>query len=121
MRVLTFSLVFLAAAALSRADAVLDAKVLKIFDEKCADCHSPTRHKNEKAKKPALDGTIDLNDLRNNPKAVHPGDPDSSKLYKVLLLDRSDKDSMPHSTKSRPRDPLPPEEIALIKQWIAGP
>jgi hypothetical protein len=110
----------LAATAGAQADATLDAKVLKIFDTKCADCHSPTKHTNDKAKKPALDGSIDLNELRQNAKAVHPGDPAGSKLYKALLLPRTDKESMPHSTKAVPRDPLPPGEIELIKQWIAG-
>ncbi|HVU15536.1 MAG TPA: c-type cytochrome [Candidatus Didemnitutus sp.] len=113
-------LVLLGAAVSCRADATLDASVLKIFDEKCADCHSPTKHKNEKAKKPALDGATNLADLRQNTKAVHPGDPDSSKLYKVLVADRSDKDAMPKSTKSHPRDPLSADEIALIRKWIQG-
>jgi mono/diheme cytochrome c family protein len=121
MRFLPLLLMLCTTATLARADATLDAKVLKIFDDSCADCHSPTKHKNDKVKKPALDGTIDLAELRKNTKAVHPGDPDSSKLYKVLLLARTDKDSMPHSTKSRPREALPPEEIALIRQWILGP
>jgi len=114
-------LLLLALAARLHGDAALDARVLKIFDDKCADCHSPTKHKNDKPKKPALDGAIDLAELRANAKAVHPGDAASSRLYKVLLLDRSDKDSMPHSTKSQARDPLPPEEIAAIKAWINGP
>jgi mono/diheme cytochrome c family protein len=113
--------VLLAGAARLNADPALDARVLKIFDENCADCHSPTKHTNDKAKKPALDGSIDLGELRQNAKAVHPGSPETSKLYKVLLLDRSDKDSMPHSTKSKPRDALPPDEIEAIRQWIQGP
>jgi mono/diheme cytochrome c family protein len=113
-------LILLVAAGTVRADATLDAAVLKIFDGKCADCHSPTKHKSEKVKKPALDGSISLDDLRQNPKAVHPGDPDTSKLYKVLVADRSDKDAMPKSTKSHPRDPLSADEIALIRKWIQG-
>ena len=118
MRLIPVALLLLAATPRLSADAALDAKVLKIFDDKCADCHSPTKHTNDKAKKPALDSSINLADLRQNTKAVHPGDADSSKLYKVLLLDRTDKDSMPHSTKSKPRDALPPDEIEAIKAWI---
>lgn len=120
MRFLVILVMSLAAAAVSLADATLDANLLKIFEGKCADCHSPTKHTNDKAKKPALDGSIDLNELRQNAKEVHPGDASASKLYKVLLLDRTDKESMPHSTKAVPRDPLSPAEIKIIKQWIDG-
>ncbi|HEY4301294.1 MAG TPA: cytochrome c [Candidatus Didemnitutus sp.] len=113
-------LIAFAVASHVRADATLDAAVLKIFDENCSDCHSPTKHKNDKPKKPALDGSISLADLRQNAKAVHPGDPDTSKLYKVLVVERSAKDAMPKSTKSHPRDPLSADEIALIRKWIQG-
>jgi len=121
MRLMLAFLLLAGAATRLPADPALDARVLKLFDDKCADCHSPTKHKNDKAKKPALDGAVDLQALRQNAKVVHPGDAASSKLYQVLLLARTDKDSMPHSTRSQPRDPLPPGEIELIKAWIDAP
>jgi hypothetical protein len=112
---------FIASTQTTWADAALDKNVLNLFEGKCAECHSPTKFNSEltkKPKKPFLDGTTSLSELSQNYKVVHPGDATTSKLYKVITLDRTDKDRMPHSTKANPREPLSNPEVDLIKSWI---
>src|SRR5882757_2213826 len=83
--------------------------VLPIFRNTCLNCHNPDKKK----------GGLDLSNYAamsaggGSGKAVEPGDPDSSKLFKAVTW--AEEPNMPPKG-----DKLPDKEIAVIKAWIAG-
>jgi mono/diheme cytochrome c family protein len=88
-----------------------NAAVLKLFDQKCADCHS------EGDETPTLTAGINLSSLLGSEEDV------KSILDRVERADEV-KGRMPKS-KGKPGDPgyVPPltaEEIALLKAWAKG-
>ncbi|TDU67309.1 uncharacterized protein DUF4384 [Prosthecobacter fusiformis] len=88
-----------------------EAKVLQIFDQKCADCHS------DGDEEPPLHGGINLTKLQGNEDGI------KSILDRITRPDGT-KGRMPKS-KGNPGDasylpPLSAEEIALVKAWAGG-
>lgn len=88
-----------------------DAQVLKILEQKCADCHS------DGDEEPPLHGGINLTKLR--------GDEDGLKsvMDRISRPDET-KGRMPKS-KGKPGDPaylapLAAEELTALKEWAAG-
>jgi WD40 repeat protein len=83
--------------------------VLPVFRNTCLNCHNPDKKK----------GGLDLSNYAamsaggGSGKAVEPGDPDSSKLFKAVTW--AEEPNMPPKG-----DKLPDKDIALIKAWIAG-
>lgn len=93
--------------------AELDAKVRKLFDDKCGACHDPG------GSEVVLVG--DLAHLgrekskETGKRFVVPGDPDGSYLLAKLTGKNIKGDIMPVGD-----DPLPPAEIELVRTWIAA-
>ena len=82
-----------------------------VFEKKCVNCHNPDKKKGELL----LDTKDGLLAGGKHGPVVRPGDPDSSELYRRILLPAHDEDRMPPKGKL----PLTPEETELIRQWIA--
>ena len=91
-----------AAGALARAQAVA------ILEKRCWQCHGESTAMSD------LKLTSRENLLRGGSRgaAVSPGNPDASLLYQAVK--RTGKLSMP------PGPPLPPDEIEILRAWIAG-
>lgn len=84
-------------------------KVQPIFVARCGKCHGE-----EKASGKLKLHTADaIGAFEKKDKLLVAGKPDESELYKRITLPAEDKKRMPKGA-----DPLPAEEIALIKLWI---
>ena len=83
--------------------------VLPLVEQHCAKCHNPDKKKGD------LDLTSHSAALKGGGSgvAVMSGNPDSSKLIKVLA--HSEEPNMPPN-----KPPLPEKDIAVFKKWIAG-
>ena len=81
-------------------------EVRPILVSNCAyiGCHNTRSHKS---------GII-LVDYTRTKKQVKSGNPNSSKLYEVIVLNPNDEDIMP----IRPAEPLTNSQTAIIKKWI---
>lgn len=83
--------------------------VLPLVEQHCAKCHNPDKKK----------GDLDLSSHSGVLKGggtgpvVVSGNPDSSKLVKVLT--HAEEPTMPPN-----KPPLPEKELAVFKKWIAG-
>src|SRR3954470_1776015 len=83
--------------------------VLPIFRNTCLNCHNPDKKK----------GGLDLSNYAGvsagggSGKAIEPGDPDGSKLFKAVTW--AEEPNMPPKG-----DKLADKDIAVIKAWIAG-
>src|SRR3954470_15216528 len=83
--------------------------VLPILRNACLNCHNPDKKK----------GNLDLSTYAGvsagggSGKAIEPGDPDSSKLFKAVSW--AEEPNMPPKG-----DKLPDKELNVIKAWIAG-
>jgi uncharacterized membrane protein len=87
----------------------LAAKVLKVFEAKCNECHG-----SQVKKPPKKFGYIlDLKRVAANPKLVVPSKLDQSKLWKMV----DDGDMPPEDAKA---GPLNKEEQKVIHDWIAA-
>lgn len=87
-------------------------QVRPILAKHCTICHNPRN-----AAKKEIGGGLSLHSfaafMRDSKKpVVVPGKSDDSLLYQLLTTDDEDK-RMP-----RDADPLPPQDIALIRRWI---
>ena len=85
----------------------LAQKAAAILQHTCDTCHG-----DEGSFRTILD--IEYTALMESGTVV-PGDPDASELYKRLLGPTDQGGQMPQG-----QDPLPPEQIAVIRDWIAG-
>ena len=114
----TLKLTFLAATALTlvaapRASAqdktTYQDHVLPIFRNACLNCHNPEKKK----------AGLDLSSFPaavaggNSGKALEPGDPDGSLLYR--LVTHAEEPAMPPKGNK-----LPDDQLAVIRNWIAG-
>ena len=83
--------------------------ILPILRNTCLNCHNPDKKK----------GNLDLSTYSGlstgggSGKAVEPGDPDSSKLFKAVSW--AEEPNMPPKG-----DKLSEKDLAIIKAWIAG-
>lgn len=94
-----------------------EKEVLPFFKERCLDCHQATRVENGKEKKPKADLRLDapwaIMKGGENGSVLTPKDSSKSSLYEVVTLPSDDDLHMPPKG-----DPLTPEQIKLLKQWI---
>jgi Planctomycete cytochrome C len=113
IRTLTFSLTaaVLVSTNAARGQEKIDftTQIQPILVAKCAKCHGE-----EKASAKLKLHTADaIGAFEKKDKLLVAGKPDESELFKRITLPADDKKRMPKAA-----DPLPAEEIALIKQWI---
>lgn len=94
----------------------LQDQVLKIFKANCKKCHNPQKYKSKP--KYRFGHILDLEQLtkftNNTDSYVSPGQPEASKLFKLIVTEDED-DRMPMD-----KDPLPATDIDTIKNWIIG-
>src|SRR5262245_2761515 len=83
--------------------------VLPLFHNSCLNCHNPDK------KKAGLDLSTYAGVMTGGGtgKAVEPGDPDGSLLFR--LVKHEEEPNMPPKS-----DKLPDKDLDLIKRWIAG-
>jgi WD40 repeat protein len=83
--------------------------VLPLFRNSCLNCHNPDK------KKAGLDLSTFAGAMAGGGtgKAIEPGDPDGSLLFRLVKHD--EEPSMPPKS-----DKLPEKDLDLIKRWIAG-
>lgn len=92
-------------------DAVLYRDVIQpILEARCYDCHSSSKQKGDLR----LDQETFIARGGKHGQIIEAGPPDSSALYKRLMLPLEDDHHMPPEEKSQPSS----SEIALIKYWI---
>ena len=117
----TGSLLWVAFAALAvngtgRAEEKVDfeKQILPILDGACFKCHSA------RAKKPKggirLDELAAIREKSRTDNLIFPRKPEKSLLLHVIGLPAGDEEVMPPADEG---EPLPPEQLALIRQWIA--
>lgn len=92
--------------------AFFQANVKPILIDTCAKCHNPSRAR----RSGGLDQTSRDGLLRggNSGPAIIAGKPEESPLIARVKLPADHEDRMP----PEPRDPLTPEQIAALEQWI---
>ena len=94
-----------------------EKEILPFFKERCLDCHQAPRVENGKEKKPKADLRLDASWAimkgGENGSVLTPKDSAKSSLYEVVTLPADDDMHMPPKG-----DPLTPEQIKLLKQWI---
>jgi uncharacterized membrane protein/mono/diheme cytochrome c family protein len=88
---------------------LLAARVLAIFEEKCAECHD------EATGRPRGDFgyVLDLASVAANPDMIVRGKPEQSELYLMV-----EDDEMPGDEASVP--PLTVEEKDIVRRWVAA-
>ena len=106
-------IIFVSLASALRAASPTEQKVLELFESKCAKCHTGDND-------PELNAKTDLSTLRKDDTQISAGDPDNSKLYKLVNLPADDKNRMPKSKSNKPLPPLTDEEKQIIATWIKG-
>ena len=91
---------------------VFDDVLMPVFEAKCLGCHNDSRAKGEFS-------MTSMTQILKGGESGHPGVvagiPDSSELYKRLVLPEGDDDRMPPEGKT----PLTKPETDLVKTWIA--
>ncbi len=85
--------------------------IAPIFTARCTECHGEKKAK-AGLRLHTLEAT--LKGDTHGPVVV-PGKPESSKVYELIILKPGDEDIMPPKGA-----PLTPEQISLIKRWIAA-
>lgn len=87
-----------------------DDVILKIFDEKCIQCHNPSKTKGDLS----LATTESILKGGESGAVIQLGDASNSLLFKSLMLPISDEQHMPPEGKPQ----LSKDEIELIKFWL---
>lgn len=88
-----------------------EAFIRPVFQKKCVSCHNPNKKKGGLL----LDSRDGLLAGGKHGPVLVAGRPDSSELYRRIVLPGHDDDHMPPRGKLQ----LTPEEIDMVKQWIA--
>jgi mono/diheme cytochrome c family protein len=88
-----------------------EASIQPIFAKKCVSCHNPQKRKGELL----LDSPENILEGGKHGAVIVAGSPDSSELFRRITLPSHDDDHMPPQGKRQ----LTPEEIDVVKQWIA--
>jgi hypothetical protein len=96
------------------------AMVLPILEKNCFECHR-TAHvtADGKVRRPKGSVVLDAKDsiLKSRKgKFLVAGKPDQSEMIHAISLPADDEDRMPPQKKG---DPLPKEQIELLKKWVA--
>ncbi|MET2985076.1 FN3 associated domain-containing protein [Aureibaculum conchae] len=89
---------------------VFNDVIYKILDDKCIQCHNPTKTKGELSLV-SMDAILKGGE---SGEVIEAGNAHGSLLYKQLLLPISDEDRMPPEGKPQ----LTKDEIWLLKHWI---
>src|SRR5262249_31075967 len=89
-------------------------QVLPVLANRCQWCHNDER----KYGGLTLESAAGLANGGWHGPVVVPGKPEASRLYRRVA--RMEKSYMPLAATGAPGDPLPAQEIALIRQWIEG-
>lgn len=87
-------------------------RVAPLFETRCAGCHGETRAKGQLR----LDSFAAVVRGGKDGAVIVPGDPKRSELFHRISLPSSDDKAMPPSGKT----PLTPDEVTVIKLWIAA-
>ena len=87
-------------------------KVFPIFSNRCLDCHNNDR----KYSGLSLETYLGFENGGWHGPVVVPGKPEESRLFRRIA--RIEKDYMPLGPGGGPGDPMPAEEVALVRQWI---
>ena len=90
--------------------ATLTPQVEAIFNQRCTACHGPVGVRRYDEAKGGFDYVLDLERLAGSRKLINPGDPDNSKLFKLVQADE-----MPKGAKVYAEDPVPEAEKAIIR------
>ena len=85
--------------------------VRPILQTKCYSCHGPNKQKG----KLRMDDAVMLMKGGKDGTVIEPGNADSSKMIKRLLLPVDNEDHMPPKEKSQPSE----SQIVLLKWWIS--
>lgn len=95
----------------SAAEAKVDFihQVWPILKDSCLECHGSEKQKG----KLRLDHRTEAFKGGKNGPVIQPGKAEESALYRRLLLPKTDDERMPNEG-----DPLPPEKLNLIRDWI---
>jgi len=92
---------------------VYDDMILPVFEAKCIGCHNESRAKGELS-------MVTLETMMKGGESgipgIVPGHPDSSELYKRIILPEGHEDRMPPEGKA----PFTAAETALLNFWIAS-
>ena len=123
---LTLAAAFIAGFAATSAQAAdkvnFEKQILPVLKESCFKCHQKEHEEEGRIKKPKgklrLDGAAAIMQGGDEypEENVVAGKPDASWMVKTMLLPEDDDLAMPPEGKG---DRISPENIALIKQWIA--
>ncbi|MCH9687694.1 MAG: hypothetical protein K0V04_40060 [Deltaproteobacteria bacterium] len=104
----------------SAPDAAQEAKVKEIFDEWCTTCHigggNPASDPSEVDLAVPLSSLVGIPSAANGQPLVVPGDPDAS----YLLTKMRGGEGMEGEVMPLGDDPLPPEQLQIVSDWIAG-
>jgi hypothetical protein len=87
-------------------------RIAPLFETRCAGCHGETRAKGQLR----LDSFAAVMRGGKDGAVIVPGDPKASELFRRISLPSSDDKAMPPSGKT----PLTPDEVTVIKLWIAA-
>ena len=83
--------------------------ILPIFEASCWECHNEDEQEGELR----MDTLAYFLEGGEFGEIIEPGDPEKSTLFELITYPPDDPDFMPAKN-----DPLPDEQIALIKRWI---
>jgi Protein of unknown function (DUF1553)/Protein of unknown function (DUF1549)/Planctomycete cytochrome C len=89
-------------------------RIFPIVSSRCLSCHNDER----KYSGLTLESYLGFQNGGWHGPVVVPGKPDESRLYRAVA--RLEKPYMPLGPGGGPGEPLPPEEVQLIRQWIEG-
>lgn len=89
---------------------IYDNVVLKVFEDKCIQCHNTTKRKGELS----LASKVDLLEGGESGEVIVLGNSSESLLYKHSILPISDEKHMPPEGKPQ----LTKDELSLIKYWL---
>jgi Protein of unknown function (DUF1553)/Protein of unknown function (DUF1549)/Planctomycete cytochrome C len=89
-------------------------KIFPIVSSRCLSCHNDER----KYSGITLESYLGFQNGGWHGPVVVPGKPDESRLYRAVA--RLEKPYMPLGPGGGPGEPLPDEEVKLIRQWIEG-
>lgn len=87
-------------------------RIAPLLDTRCLGCHDQTRAKGQLR----LDSFAAVMRGGKDGAVIVPGNPKASELFKRISLPSSDDKAMPPSGKT----PLTPDEVMVIKLWIAA-
>lgn len=100
------------AVALSPNATAFEGLIQPVLKQKCVSCHNPQKRKGDLL----LDTPENILKGGKHGPVLVAGQPDSSELIRRVLLPGHDDDHMPPKGKRQ----LTPEEIELLRQWIAA-